>query len=232
MPSKKNNLPPCPDPEKYILVKAKEGPYWRRKRGTVKPARLNRAFAQNVSNTTVASPAAKRIIRKLDPWLRGLNTGRLTARLTGVLVQTINQKGQADFSLMTGFDFQDPPLSRLLRAGVEVKVKDGNITLCISILPGAMARNGDKVTDFYFEAIIVHGDVTEDNGLRIDSTISKLYSFDDDSASVCEMDLDLPAGLWMVILKAICQEKDKPSAHPRQFGMRVVAVGVSMQPIL
>jgi hypothetical protein len=220
-----NYLPPCPDPEKYILVRTKEGEFWRRKRGTVKPARLNLVFAQNVSNSKVASPAAKRIIQKLRPWLQDLNTGRLTARLAGLLIKTINLKGYADFSLLKGFEFQHPPLRSLLRAGVTVVVKDSCIMLSISLLAGSMARRGDLVTDFYFEAILVYGDLTADNGLRVDSTISRLYSFEEEGGFVCELELDLPEGAWMVILKVVCQEENKPSVNAGQFGMRVVEVG-------
>jgi hypothetical protein len=220
-----HNLPPCPDPEKYILVKTKEGVFWRRKRGTVKPATLNDAFAQNVINSQVASPAAKRIITKLHPFLYELDTGRLTARLAGRLIKTINQKGHADFSLLKDFEFQNPPLRNLLFADVRAEVKDSNITLCIPIYPGVMARRNDLVKDFYFEAILVYGDMTVDHGLRIDSTISRLYSFDDEGQYMCVMSLDLPEGPWMMIVKAICQEEDRPSVHPRHFGMRVVEVG-------
>jgi len=227
MSAKKNtwDLPPCPDPEKYILVKTKEGAYWRRKRGTVKPARLNGVFAQNVLNSKVASPAAKRIIQKLHSFLHELNTGRLTARLAGLLIKTINQKGYMDFSLLKGFEFQNPPLGNLLYAQVDVVVKDSTITLRFPIYHGVMAKRNDLVKDFYFEAVVLYGDVAADNGLRIDSTISRLYSFADKGKYTCEMSLDLPEGPWMVILKAICQEEDMPSAHWRHFGMRVVEVG-------
>jgi hypothetical protein len=39
-------------------VRTKEGDFWRGKRGTVSPARLNDSFKQNVVNSKVASPAA------------------------------------------------------------------------------------------------------------------------------------------------------------------------------
>jgi hypothetical protein len=221
---KRSHLPPCPDPEKYILVKAKEGPYWRRKRGTVKPARLNRVFAQNVINNKVASPAAKRIIQKLRPWLQDLNTGRLTARLAGQLIKTLNQQGCLDFSLLKGFEFQQLALGRLLRSKPIVVQQGIDITVYIHLYRNTVTRRDDLVKDYYFEAILLYGDMTADNGLRIDSTISQLYSFEDTSWKVCEMDLQLPEEgvTWMVIVKTICQEEGRQSVHPRHFDMGVV----------
>jgi hypothetical protein len=226
--TKKNgDLPPCPDPDLYILVKTREGSFWRRKRGTVTPARLNSAFAKNVSNTKLASPAARRIIRNLHPFLVDLHTGRLTARLTGLLVKTINQKGVFDFSLLKGFEFQQPALEKLLFTQVDVRPGKREITLSIPLYPGVVARRGNLVKDYYFEGILLYGDVSVDNDLQVESTISKLYSFEDESKHTCMLSLPLPeAGVpWMAILKAICQEEDRPSINPRHFGMRVMAVG-------
>lgn len=229
MSSKKKNgiLPPCPDPEQYILVKTKEGSFWRRKRGTLTPARLNTAFAQNVAHSKIASPAAKRIVQKLHPFLQDLHTGRLIARLSGLLIKTINQKGHMDFSLLNDFEFQQPALSKLLFTDVDVVQKGGDISLHIPVYPGVVARRGNLVKGFYFEAILLFGDLAAVNGLRIDSTISKLYSFGDKREHNCVLVLQLPASgvPWMCILKAICQEADRPSVSPRHFGMKVVGVG-------
>jgi hypothetical protein len=219
--------PPCPDPEKYIWVKTKEGAYWRRKRGTVTNAKLNTVFANNVRNSKVASPAAKRIVLKLRPFLHDLNTGRLTAKLAGALIKSINQNGQPDFSFLRKFEFQQPPLGKLLTAQMDISRHNDEIRITIPIYEYTMEPKNAIVTDYYFEAILLYGDVTEDNGLRIDSVISPLYPYKNIMESNCVLALQLPKTSfpWMVILKASSLEGNEPAVHPRNYGMRVVMVG-------
>jgi len=90
--------PPPKDDGSYILVKTKEGPYWRRKRGTVKIARLNDVFGANAAATAIASPAAKKILDKLQPYLSGLNTGRFIANVSARLKQSLAGSGELNFS--------------------------------------------------------------------------------------------------------------------------------------
>lgn len=228
MSSKKRKpLPPCPDPEKYILVNTKEGPHWRRKRGTVTTARLNTAFANNVRNSKVASPAAKRIVQKLRPFIQDLNTGRLTAKLAGALIKAINEHREPNFSFLNGFDFQQPRLDKLLYAQIAVNRQGDEIMISFPIGPYAMEPKSSLVTDYYFEAILLYGDVTKENGLRIDSVISPLYPFKNTPETTCVLTLQLSGTTypWMVLLKASCQEQDRPSVHYKHFGMRVVMVG-------
>lgn len=220
---------PCPDPEKYILVQTKEGAFWRRKRGTVTRAALNLVFTKNVSNSKVASPAAKRIVQKLRPFLRGLDAGRLTARLAGALIKTMNAKGQIDFSLLKGFEIQKhPPLDSLLKAQIHITRQSDEIKITFAVNEYTMELPKKSIaTDYYFEGIILYGDVTTDNGLRIDSTISPLYSFTNTGDHLCELTLQLPSRdvPWMVLFKASCQEGNELAVHNRHYGMKVVEVG-------
>jgi hypothetical protein len=90
-----------------------------------------------------------------------------------------------------------------------------------------MEPKSGLVTDYYFEAILLYGDVTKENGLRIDSVISPLYPFKKTPETTCVLTLQLSGTTfpWMVLLKASCQEKDQPSVHYKHFGMQVVMVG-------
>lgn len=225
--SSKKKLPPCPDPERYILVNSKEGAHWRRKRGTVTEARLNAVFTKNVDNSKVASPAAKRMVQKLRPFLSELNTGRLTAKLAGALIKAINQHGYADFSFLNGFDFQHPHLDKLLYAQITINRNGNDFTISIPLAPYYIEPKNALVTDYYFEAILLYGDVTIDNGLRIDSSISPLYAFESTVRTTCVLTLQLPTTSfpWMIILKLSCQEENRPSVHPNHFGMKVIMVG-------
>jgi hypothetical protein len=224
---KRKPLPPCPDPDKYILVNSKEGPHWRKKRGTVTTARLNTVFEKNVDNSKVASPAAKRIVQKLRPFIQELNTGRLTAKLAGALIKAINEYGEPDFFFLNGFEFQFPPLGKLLYKQVTVRQNGDEIVISIPIDPCTMAPMNKLVTDYYFEAVLLYGDVRKENGLRIDSVISPLYPIKNTIETICELSLQLPATPfpWMILLKASCQEENRPSIHYDHYGMRVVMVG-------
>src|SRR5689334_16678424 len=88
-----------PDPSRYILVKTKEGSHFRQKRGLVTPALLNPTLQKIADSTKVCSPAAKRISAVLWQHLHSLNTGRIIARMSGLLKTTLRTKGKLDFSL-------------------------------------------------------------------------------------------------------------------------------------
>jgi hypothetical protein len=42
--------------------------------------------------------------------------------------------------------------------------------------------------------------------------------------NMCKINLSLPDGSLMILVKIICHERDRPSVNPGQFGMKVVEV--------
>jgi hypothetical protein len=64
---------------------------YRRKRGLNKPAVLNAALQQSANNLKVCSPAGSRMASLLRADLRGLNTGRLIARFTGLIKKVLHR---------------------------------------------------------------------------------------------------------------------------------------------
>ena len=113
--------PPCPDPDNYIWVETKEGSFWRKKRGTVKKATLNLRYQQSNDHMKISSPAANRIVRALRPYLTGLDVGRLSARITGKLTQSLNETNSLAFTNFAGLGIQKtPPLDSLLKAPFEI----------------------------------------------------------------------------------------------------------------
>lgn len=225
---KKNGWPgPCPDPDRYILVQTKEGAFWRRKRGTLKPARLNTSFRKNVINSKVAGPAAKRVIRQLQPFLRVLQPGRLQAQLAGAFIKSLNENGRIDYSFLQDLELNRHPLAKLLNDFYFANPNDSSIKICIPVNSKSMNRLNQAVTDYYFEAILLYGDPSQENRLQIYSTISRLYSFINHIKTKCVFTLQLPPNNipWMVLLKASCQRPNQPSNNPRAYGMKVVAVG-------
>ncbi len=69
---KKGKRPPNPDPENCVWIVTREGGYWRRKRGTVKKVKLNRAFKEGSYFMQLSAPATRGIMQKLKPYMDGL----------------------------------------------------------------------------------------------------------------------------------------------------------------
>jgi hypothetical protein len=221
-------MSPLPDGSKYVWVTTKEGSFWRRKRGSVKPAPVNDVLARNAEASKVTGPAAKRIVDKLRPFFGGLQTGRLTVRIIGALRKALNQKGAIDFTNLDGMELQpEYPLNNLLLVPYIVNQTDRSLRILIPIEKGGVKQYNNIVSDYYFEAVVVEGDATKDNSLRVDSVQSQVYPIGDDKKQ-CELILDLPAqkGPWMLLLKISCHEGNEMAVHPSHYGMKVVKVGV------
>lgn len=229
MRNKKNKgpLPPCPDPDRFILVKTREGDFWRRKRGTVKKASLNTAFTKNARNIKVTAPAGSRIVKRLSPFLEGLDTGRLTARISGKLRKVLNHSGNIDFSLLEGFELsKEFPLDKILPVDFTVKQTRNELTVELPVHERTIKRHNRLVTDYYFDLVLLHGNPAREHGLKIDSVSSELYSFaNNKKACVLSVQLPVNKSLWMVLLKVNCHEGREMASHPKHYGMRVVRVG-------
>lgn len=216
-----------PDGTKAVWVNTKEGSFWRRQRGSVKPAPVNEVLARNAEASKVTGPAAKRVVDKLRPFLTGLQTGRLTVRVIGALRKALNQKGAIDFTFLEGMELQqEHPLTHLMVSPYKVEQTDHSVRIVIPIEKGGVKAHNKIVSDYYFEAVVVQGDAMEENGLRVDSVQSQTYAFGE-AKKQCELVLDLPAkkGPWMVLLKISCFEGNEMAAHPKHYGMKVVKTG-------
>lgn len=220
---------PCPDPELYIFVRTKNGAFWRRKRGTVKPVQLNEDFQRNAEATFITSPAAKRIVKALEPYLRGpLQKGYLLARLSGQLKKVLNEKGHIDFTYLAGFDFQpDWPLERRLLNDYKLKQNGSLLEIHLDIDEYLLKRGHQYLTDYYFEAICLYGNATRDRALQVDSVSSPLYSFTSKLKQACVLTVSPPrtGDPWMAILKLNCVMGNSLNTHPKYNAMAVVMVG-------
>jgi hypothetical protein len=221
-------IPPHPNAENYILVTTKEGTFWRRKRGSVKPAPVNAVLARNAEASKITGPAAKRVVDKLRPFLRGLQTGRLTVRIIGALRKALNQNGRIDFTFLEGMELQpEHHLDRLLVSPYKVEQTDHSVQITIPIEKGGVKKHNNIVSDYYFDAIVVQGDATKDNGLRLESAESQVYHFGEEG-KLCTLSIDFPAQKepWMLLLKVSCIEGNELAVHPKHYGMKVVKVGI------
>jgi hypothetical protein len=220
--------PIIPSSRELIQVRTHEGSFLRRKRGTLRPAKLNESLSNNVSHAKVAGPSATKLVAKLRQYLVNMKPGRITLHIRNRFVKTLNQKGKMDYSQFGGFEIQEKyPLDKML---LEYKVieKDNEFKLTIPINQFTIRSASKFVTNYYFELILLHGDPAKEKSLKIESTTSDLYPIiANPKKTLCTLTATLPStkNPWMVFLKLNCHEGDQMALHPRHYPMRVVAIG-------
>lgn len=204
----------------------KEGSFWRRKRGSIKPAALNNAFKTTANNATITGPIAKRICQKMQPFTDGLDTGRQTIAIINLLNKSMAKNAAVDYSFFTNYEFQKRhPLDELLEASYKLTVKKEMFCVEIDLSFEPMKRHNKTATHYYFELIILYGNPMKENNLRVETEQSLLYSFTETYDAKCSLSLQMPKQKpWMLVLKASCMEDDLPAHHPKYYGMKVVKV--------
>lgn len=228
MPKKKKwskrDIPYCADPENYVLVKTKESIFWRRKR--IK-GKVNASFATNADLSKICGPAASEIVRRLRPFMSGIDAGRITLRVSNALRKLLKEKKQLSLSALEGMEMQrDYPLHQLLVEPYEIIIEGPTCRVRIDVKETCVKKQNALVTNFYFEGMILYGDVTRESGLKSDTVESKLYAFGAEPTEVCELNLSLPEEdlAWIVLLKVSCLEGNEMAVHPKHYGMKVVKV--------
>jgi hypothetical protein len=227
--NKRSALPPPPpaNASEYILVKSKEGPHWRKIRGSNKEATLNTAWQQSADSTVIFSHAARRIKNKLSDFLRGLETGRFLARVGGRLKKAYTASGKISFSLLEDYELQPyRTLSELLCGGYRVDEENQRLIVTAPVDATAVKQLSSLVTAFYIEIILLYGDPLIDNSLKLESEISPLYNFKQKVGAKCTLAIDIPKKTpWMLLLKVSCHEGDSLALHCRHYGMKVIKTG-------
>ena len=96
------NSPPCPgDPNDYVLVRSREGVFWRRKRKN-KATYLNKGFSKSMQLTETLSPIAAGINSSLQPLRGEFYTGRLHNRILTCLRRSIKEIGTMQLAYFKG----------------------------------------------------------------------------------------------------------------------------------
>jgi hypothetical protein len=230
-------LGPNPDANLFIDVHTKNGWCRRRRRGTVKPAKLNESFQKNKELTALCSPAAKRIVMKLMPWMEWIDPGYLIARMSGRLKKAYNQNGKVDFSLMKGLDMQSVHTLDKLVSNYSIKNIRGEVEISIPIIHNLplKAKRDRLTTNYIYELVVLMGDPLKQNGLRVEGSESRMYKYGERDKE-CKLSVVLPVKKqpWMALLKLTSYEKRNPNGPDdvlllakshNVHGMRVVMVG-------
>ena len=223
MASKKT--PPCPgNPEDYVLVKTREGMFWRRRRGSIKPAKLNTGFRKAVETTKIIAPAAKRIITALQPYLRGLRTGRINIRVGNALRRSLKEKNRLLLSYLKGVEVQaEYPLDELLTRPYNVYEKAKILHIEIPIEPTTVRPLNRLVTHYYFEAVLLYGAINKERELKTACVESPLYSLNNKAKTVCVLELPLPEkDDWCVLLKLSFLEGNELAVHTKHYRTKVI----------
>jgi hypothetical protein len=223
---KKGKKPPSPDPGSYTWIATKEGGYWRKKRGTTKAATLNQSFKQGSSRMKLSAPAASRIVQKLRPYLKGLQPGRLTTRISGELRKGLKEADGVSLVSLKSIDLQpEYPFGDLLQAEVNIEQTAHELILAIPIAEHTIRRLNNLVTNYYFELVLLYGDANKEYGLRIESEDSETYEIEKDYPADCKLRAVLPEQPWIALLKVNCIEGNELAGSPKLYGMKVVEGG-------
>jgi hypothetical protein len=221
-------IPPCPDPERYVLVRGKYRYYWRLKRGTLKPAVLNKVLTRSAAITAKSNRAAKQMMGLLSVFTQRMQLGMATTRVAGAFKKAYLKNGKMDFSAMMGMVFQeDYKIHNLFTGGIKKKIVRGSLELhvgvgSLNVLPPSRLAEG-----YQLNAILLYGDPARDRGIKIETEESRIYSFDEKGDFDCDLSLILPAKNrpWMVLLHIGCKLKGKLPVGPRYYAMMVVTTG-------
>lgn len=225
------DIPHCPDPERYTLVKSSAGkvrPHWRHKRGTFNEANLNKPFGENASQSVISGPAGKLVMDRLRPFMRDMYLGRVHLTVANRLRTVLKNKGVMNYSLLKGLEMQpDYPLDGLLTAHYKVAINGDVLRVTIPLEEMSVNRQGPMVTDYYFELILLTGRPSEPHKLRVTNAESQLYPYEFQGNDICSLSVMLPEKNvpWMALLKIGSLEGDELAVHCKHYGMRVVEVG-------
>ena len=219
-------IPPCPDPKRYIWVETKEGGFWRLRRGLDKPAERNNAVKNSGILNGRSSKAASRIVRTLRPYLRGLEMGRVTIRVNVALKKGMTYEDPFDFGRLRGFDMQPlHPFDQGVLPNITIQQSDKEPLVGLPIANYTVVRLSPLVTDFYFEMVLVYGDLNKEEPLLVDAVESQTYESEKEYEGGCQLRIMLPRKPWVALLKLNSIEGNTPAAASRHYRMKVVAAG-------
>ncbi|AXY73433.1 hypothetical protein D3H65_05330 [Paraflavitalea soli] len=231
MPKKRkfnSTIPPCPDPDKYVLVRGKYRYFWRRNRGTVKPAVLNEVLARSAAITVQTNNAAKQMMALLSVFTQKMDLGMTTTRVAGAFKKAYLESGKMDFRHMDKVVFQeDYPIYKLFTGHIHQQMVRGSLQLSVGVGSLNVHRPSTKAESYQLHAILLSGDPSKARGIRIETDESRTYSYKEQGQIECKLSLVLPAKNrpWMVLLYLGTKLNVPLNAGPRYQAMMVVRTG-------
>lgn len=232
MPMKKKfngKIPPCPDPNLFTLVKSKYGYYWRRNRGTVKPAVLNDVLQKSAAITATANRASKQVMDLLAVYTQRMSLGTASSRISGAFKKSYLEKGKIDFSYLPGIQFQeDYRIDRLYSGMVTSAIEKGTIHIRVGYGQATIKQHIKRNECYQFTAIMLYGDPMKERGIKIETDETPIFYFKDHPVhEYCYLSLILPAKKrpWIVLIHLACKMEKRIYAGSKYHAMWVVTVG-------
>ncbi len=220
---------PPPDPEKYVLVKARSGWHWRKKRGLNNPTvKVNDALEEQNLLAKISGPAAVRVRGALSGFLEGLNCGTLTVQISAAIRKGLTKGTWPDYAPLKKIDFQPRhPFGNVMQHLPYVLIEDGHAVVSIAINPGVtITQLSPLITSYKYTLVMVAGDAVMEDFLLTFSMESRTYGIGERGDN-CVLRLALPEkGVpWLVGFRLTSFEKTGVAPHPRHAGFRVLAAG-------
>lgn len=125
---------------------------------------------------------------------------------------------------LKGIELQrDHPLDGLLQCDYRVTITKKNVRIEIPVGGDSVKPQNTLVTGYYFEGMLLYGDVCKEKGLETMSTESKLYSYYGERKQICVLSLPLPEEDWCLLLKISSLEGKELAVHTKHYRMKVIA---------
>ena len=220
-------LPPCPAPQGYILVRASDGyMHWRRKRGSLSPAVLNAVLRQNAESIRIVSPLCKVLTAALLPFIGHLPIGNLHTRLLTPLRKSFKDTDFINFKLLNKMDILPGlPFTRLYNGSIDISFADNTLSINFLVNDGLVFRPNNLIEDFYFTAIFISGHL-ESGSLNTSVEQSELFSFPQQENKCCHFVYCPPHNEpWMILLKLTYFEGQQQAANPKYHALKIIATG-------
>jgi hypothetical protein len=223
----KRDLPPCPDPDIYIVFKYGDKWGWKKKRGTDKKVQLNESFQRNSNNMSVSSPAAKELLQKLAPFLKEQDDEHRIANIGGLLMRGLNKTGVLDYTALYGFEFNAKhTLKSMFSASFKLDIVNDHASFSCRVSYYHVMPPNTLATQFFLELILLQGEMLSDHGLRVESDVSGLMDFNTAFNTEVALSLLLPeTSPWMLVLRLSCFEGKEMGRIPKLHRLRVIASG-------
>ncbi len=174
----------------------------------------------------LASPAAKKILLKLQPIMEGFGKERRIARIGTALKKSLHETGELDLGNLYGFEMHESyPLDSLLKVPVKISVEKGMVQAKILPETDCITLYNNLVTGFFIELILLHGNLSKDGGLRVEAETSEVFNLPMIPRLEIKLVLLLPEkNQWVLLLKVSCMEGKTLAVHQKQHVMRVRAI--------
>ena len=225
----RGTVPPCPGrAEDYSLADRGGYYYWRRKRGTVKPATLNAAMQKRNDAMRALGPVIKQLKMALVPLMQPLPAGTLQNDLFKWLQQYWVDTGLLSFENLQHRDLHRKyRLQKIFHAAYNHAASNEHLQLMLPQCSYAVTPQNKLVTDFVVEAVLLW---ETSQGFETSTQTSSLYAINKGMHTGCDFSWPLPEqGNWLLLLKLICFEGDEFASHPMHYGIKVIATGDGTQ---